>query len=130
MAEKIKIAFIDDNEDLVNFMKPLLEEHNYHVAPAYDGRTGLEVIKKERPDVIVLDIIMPDMNGNDVLTELKKNEDTKDIPVIMLTVKDWQYDRFKSLELGAYEYIAKPFESRMLLRQITNVLQKKKKGQV
>ena len=129
-ASKIKIAIIDDNKDLVDFVKPVLESHNYEVIVAYNGSSGLEVVKSRKPDLIILDIVMPDMSGNDVLSELKKYRDTKDIPVIMFTVKEWQYDRSKSLELGAYEYISKPFDSQMLLRQINNVLRKKEKKEL
>ena len=129
-VSKIKIAIIDDNKDLVDFVKPVLESHNYEVIAAYSGSSGLEAVKSHKPDVIILDIVMPDMNGNDVLFELKKGRDTKDIPVIMFTVKEWQYDRSKSLELGAYEYISKPFDSHMLLRQINNVLRKKERREL
>jgi len=124
--QKIKIAVIDDEKDLVSVIKEFLEYRGFIVSFAYGGIKGLEIIKKEKPDVIVLDIGMPDMDGRDVLIKLKKDPETKNIPVIILTGRDGQYDRDYGLELGAYEYITKPYDGDMLLRQIKNVLEKKK----
>ena len=130
MKEKIKITIIDDDEDLVEFTSQFLKRKDFLVSSAYGGRQGLEVIKKEKPDLVILDIMMPDMDGNTVLQQLKEDEDTKDIPVIMLTAKTQQPDRIKSLEQGAYEYISKPLDTYMLLRQISNILEKRKEGQI
>jgi two-component system alkaline phosphatase synthesis response regulator PhoP len=121
---KPKITLIDDERGLINTIKGLLEERGFEVSFAYDGNSGIDVVKKELPDVVVLDIMMPGRDGRDVLKELKKNEDTKHIPVIMLTAKDEQFDRDNLLQIGAYEYIAKPYDSYALLRQIKNVLEK------
>ena len=130
MGIKTRIIIIDDNKDLVYFTKRLLEMKDFLVDVAYRGRRGLEVIRKEKPDLILLDVLMPDMNGNEVLAELKNDEETKDIPVIMLTVKAGQPDRIKSLELGAYEYISKPFDTHQLLRQAANILEKRRNGEI
>ena len=92
MEAKFKITVIDDNKSVVDLIKEFLEKENFLVSFAYDGRSGLEVIKKEHPDLILLDIIMSDMYGNDVLLQLKNNEDTRDIPVIMLTAKGEEAD--------------------------------------
>ena len=73
---------------------------------------------------------MPDVNGIDVLAELKRDEKTADIPVIMVTCKQDQFDRRKTLELGAYEYVTKPVDGYLLIRQIENVLHKKKDGAI
>ena len=123
-----KITIIDDEKELVNTIKDLLETRGFRVSFAYDGTSGLEVIKKESPDVIVLDIIMPKKDGRDLLKELKKDAATKNIPVIMLTAKDEQFDRASLLAMGAYEYITKPYDSYALLRQIKNVLEKSGKS--
>ena len=129
-TKKIKVAVIDDNQGLVQTIKSFLEMRNFIVNVAYGGRSGLEIIKKDSPDVIVLDIMMPDMDGRDVLIKLKDNKDTKDIPVIILSAKDEQFDRDYGIELGAYEYVTKPYDSNILLRQIANVLNKKGKGKL
>ena len=119
-----KITIIDDEKGLVNTIKSLLEERGFSVSSAYDAMKGLEVIKRETPDVVVLDIMMPKKDGRDLLKELKEDDATKDIPVIMLTAKDEQFDRDNALAMGAYEYMTKPYDSYALLRQIKNVLEK------
>ena len=124
--KRIKITIVDDEKDLVGVIKDFLEERGLSVSTAFNGREGVEVIKRERPDLIVLDIIMPGMDGRDVLVELKKDLQTKDIPVIILTVKSEQLDRTYGLELGAYEYLAKPYDGYRLLRQINRILDKKR----
>lgn len=127
---KIKVALIDDEKDLVSMIKNFLELRNFTVISAHDGHSGLDLVKKERPDLIILDIIMPDMDGRDLLVELKKDESLKDIPVIMLTAKGEQFERDYGLELGAYEYIAKPYDADILLRQINNILEKRKRENI
>lgn len=127
-AEKVKITVVDDEKDLVQVIKDFLEARNFAVSVAYNGRTGLEVIKKEKPDLVILDITMPDLDGRDILIELKKDEDTKNIPVILLTAKSEQFDREYGLKLGAHEYIVKPYQSHVLLRHIQTILEKKEKG--
>jgi two-component system alkaline phosphatase synthesis response regulator PhoP len=128
IARKNKIALIDDEKGLVETIKAFLETRNFSVVCAYDGLSGLDLVKKEMPDIIILDIMMPKKDGRDTLVELKKSADTKNIPVIVLTAKDEQFVRNYMLELGAYEFIAKPYDSYALLRQITNVLKKKAEG--
>lgn len=127
VAKKIKVAVIDDNRGLVDTIRQFLEDRDFDVSAAYGGKSGLEIIKNDKPDVIVLDIMMPDMDGRDVLVELKRSDATKDIPVIILTGKEEQFDRSYVIELGAHEYVTKPYDSQILLRQINNVLTKKKK---
>ena len=97
---------------------------------AYNGKSGLELVRSERPDVIVLDLVMPGMDGNAVLRELKKDEALKSIPVIVLTAKHEQADRDSLLKLGAYEFLTKPFAATILHRQVDNVLTKKKSGEI
>lgn len=129
-ADKAKITLIDDDKGMVNSLKEFLESRGFIVSFAYGGLSGLEVIKRERPDLVILDISMPDMDGRDVLVELKKDDDIKDTPVIMLTGREEQFEREHGMELGAYEYLNKPYDSYVLLRQITNVLQKRDTGEL
>lgn len=124
------IALIDDNQDLVATLKEFLEMRGFAIVVAYDGKTGYEVVKRERPDLIVLDIMMPTMDGRDVLAKLKQDDELKRIPVVMLTAKDEQFDRDFALGEGAYEYVTKPYDSMILLRQITTILDKKKRGEL
>jgi DNA-binding response OmpR family regulator len=120
-----KITIIDDEKDLVLTIKELLEGREFNVSFAFDGQKGLEVINLERPDLVLLDINMPCMDGRDVLAKLKKEDTTKDIPVIMLTGRDEQFDRDYGLELGAYDYITKPYDATVLLRQVRKALDKR-----
>lgn len=130
MEEKVKILVIDDNKEIVNAVKQLLEVRGFIIQSAYGGKEGLELIKKEKPDIIILDIMMPDIDGRDVLIALKKSEETKNIPVIMLTAKIEQFERQYGMELGAYEYVPKPYESDVLLRHIKTIIDKKRKGEL
>jgi len=128
LETKYKILIIEDNKDLVSIMKAFLENNNFSVNFAYGGKAGLSEVKKDTPDLIMLDIIMPDMDGRDVLIELKKDPSTKEIPVIIITGKEEQFDRSYLIELGAYEYFTKPYDRYNLLRQINNIFDKKAKG--
>ena len=127
---KAKIMIIDDEKGLVDVIRDFLEERGFLVTAAYDGKNGIEIIRKSKPDLIILDILMPDMDGRAVLKKLKKEKDLKDIPVIILSGKTDQFDRNYLLELGAYEYVTKPYDSYRLLRQINNTLDKKNKGRI
>ena len=106
MTGKVRITLIDDDKDLVLSTKSFLERRDFSVSVAFSGKEALEVIKKENPALIILDITMPDMDGNKVLDRLKKDTNTENIPVIMLTAKDAQTDRIQALKQGAYEYIS------------------------
>ena len=125
--KKFKITVIDDDKEFTETIKEFLESRGFSVACAYGGRAGMDIIKKYQPDIVILDIGMPDMDGRDVLVKLKKDNGTKNIPVIILTGRgDEQYDRSYGIELGAEEYISKPYDSAILLRQVNNILSKKK----
>ena len=123
-----KITIIDDDPDLVDAVRNFLGRHSFDVSTASGGIEGLKVVEENRPDLVILDMMMPDMDGIQVLLKIRGNSQIKDIPVIMLTAKDGQPDRVSALEIGAYEYIAKPLDTHKLLRQIENVLRKKKEG--
>jgi DNA-binding response OmpR family regulator len=121
---KYKIAVIDDEQGLAGALRDLLASRNFDVKVAYNGQHGLDLVRAEKPDLVILDVMMPLMDGRDVLVALKKDDATKNIPVIMLTAKDEQFDRDNGLALGACEYIIKPFTINMLLRQVDNALSK------
>lgn len=117
-----KIAVIDDEKTLANAVRDLLSSRNFDVKIAYNGKDGLELIKAEKPELVILDIMMPLMDGRDVLLALKRDTSTKDIPVILLTAKDEQFDRSYGLDLGAREYITKPYASNLLLKRVNSIL--------
>ena len=120
--KQYKIAIIDDEKELVAILKNTLEERNFVVCYAYDGKSGLEIIKKEKPDLILLDIVMPELDGRDLLIELKKNDSTKNIPVIMFTVRDEPFEIDYGIELGADDYLPKPCDIPVLLKRISKAL--------
>ena len=128
---KAKVLIVDDERAFCRMTKLNLEEEGaFEVRTETSGGRAFAAVKEFQPDVILLDISMPDVNGIDVLAELKRDEKTADIPVIMVTCKQDQFDRRKTLELGAYEYVTKPVDGYLLIRQIENVLHKKKDGAI
>ncbi len=102
-----KILFIEDEPTLQKAVKEILTQENFEVSKALDGEKGLELIKKEKPDLVLLDLILPKKDGFTVLEEMKANEDTKDIPVIVLTNLEGMGDVEKALRLGANTYLVK-----------------------
>jgi len=122
--EKIDILLVDDEKDFVDAVRSLLEERGFNVRSANDGVRALEMVTENTPDLILLDIVMPKMDGIAFLKKLKAQEKTSKIPVIILTVRDGQANRNIGLEAGAYEYISKPYDSIALLRQVRNILEK------
>ncbi len=116
------IVIVDDESDMAKLLKMDLELEHYHVAFALNGREALELIKKVKPDLVLLDISMPEMDGYEVLEKLKASESTKGIPVIMLTAKGLEQDIQKGLKLGADDYIVKPFFPGLLFKRIKSIL--------
>lgn len=114
MAKKILI--IDDDQDLFQVLKVRLEANKFEVITAIDGMEGLEKAKSENPDLIVLDILMPKKDGYMVVKELKSNEGTKDIPVIVMSGKDTLKILFE--EEGVTDYFVKPLDTQKLLETI------------
>ena len=125
-GKKAKIAIVDDEKALVETLKSILEERGFSIVTAYDGVSGLELIKREKPDIVILDITMPELDGRDVLMQLKKSEDTKNVSVIMLTVRNEPFDVDYGMELGADDYLPKPCETYRLLKHIDAILKKRK----
>ena len=117
-----KILIVDDKLEVVELVKATLEGEDYQVIDASDGREALEKIGKEKPNLVLLDIIMPKIDGFEVLDKVKKNPKTKDTPVIMLTARGQKLDKDKGRRLGAQDYIVKPFSPSHLLHKIEEVL--------
>jgi len=124
---KEKILVVDDEQDLLDFVKLRLEAHNYTVVTASDGVEALEIFKKEKPDLVLLDILMPKLDGFQVCQALKNDPLTADIPVIMLTAKDRVEDIKKAKHIGANGYLIKPFDAATLLFDIKEQLEKVKR---
>ncbi|MFC2160829.1 response regulator transcription factor [Acidobacteriota bacterium] len=111
-----KIFIIEDDPGILLSLKDEFESEGYDVVTARDGEEGLEMVKTEKPDLIILDVMMPKMDGYEVCKKLRRDEDST--PVIMLTVKDKEIDKVLGLELGADDYVTKPFSLRELRARV------------
>ena len=124
-TNKPTILVIDDNNDIRQYEHTLLQD-DYIVMEAVDGKEGLEIAKKEVPDLVICDVMMPVMDGLEFTEQLKTNTATSHIPVIMLTAKNLEEHRAEGYEHGADSYITKPFHSKVLLARIENLLKQRK----
>jgi len=124
MTEKILI--IEDEEDLVKGLKLNLLDEGYEVDYALNGKEGLEKALNEKPDLILLDIMLPGMNGLEICKELRQKK--MDIPILMLTAKGEEIDKVIGLEIGADDYISKPFSIRELLARVKAHLRRENRG--
>lgn len=117
-----KILIIEDDPGILLSLKDEFESEGYTVSTAEDGEKGLEIAKQQRPDLIILDIMLPVLDGYEVCKRLRMEGDTT--PIIMLTVKDKEIDRVLGLELGADDYVTKPFSLRELMARVKSVLRR------
>ncbi len=117
-----KILVIDDDRGLLVMLKSNLTKNGFSVMMAQNGEQGLELARQKKPDIILLDVIMPKMKGREVCARLKKDETTRSIPVIFLTAKDSPDDIHAELELGAVSHITKPVDYAKLLAEIHAIL--------
>jgi|SRR5690349_8658285 CheY-like chemotaxis protein len=122
MDTKKTIMVVDDNPDIITIVRTILEGKGYKVTSAYSGTELLSCLEKEKPDLVVLDIMMPQMDGLEVLTRMKAAPDTASIPVILLTAKVQYEDVLGGYKLGADYYITKPFTSTQLINGINLLL--------
>jgi two-component system sensor histidine kinase/response regulator len=122
MNKKGTILIVDDNIDIVELLKKRLLAEGYHTAEAYDGEECLARVDSCSPDLIVLDLMMPKLDGLEVCRRLKTDENTRYIPIIMLTAKGEVEDKVKGLETGADDYLAKPFDYKELSARVRSLL--------
>jgi DNA-binding response OmpR family regulator len=119
---KGKILIVDDEPELVKAIQIRLESSGYEVTVARDGQEGLDKIKSERPSLVILDVMLPKLDGYKVCRLLKFDEKYKNIPVIMLTARAQESDAKLSAEVGADAYVTKPFDHRIVLSKIQELL--------
>jgi diguanylate cyclase (GGDEF)-like protein len=124
--DKAKILVVDDEKDMADMIAMRLDYHGFQVHAVYDGSQAVSYTKKELPDLIVLDLLMPNMDGYAVSGELRGDEKTSDIPIIMLTAKNTQNDKVKALQMGIDDYVTKPFNPEELIARIEAVLRRTK----
>lgn len=116
-----KITLVDDDENIVTSVSLALESHGHEVKAYYDGAAGLAALENEPPDLAILDVKMPRMDGMEVLRRLRR---TSDLPVIILTSKDEEIDEILGFNLGADDYMHKPFSQRLLIERVKAVLRR------
>jgi two-component system alkaline phosphatase synthesis response regulator PhoP/two-component system response regulator VicR len=117
----LKVLVCDDERHIVRLIQVNLERQGFEVVTAYDGKEGLEKVKKEKPDLLVLDVMMPYMDGFDVLKELRREPETEALPVIMLTAKAQDKDVFEGYHYGADMYLTKPFNPMELVTFVKRI---------
>ena len=122
--EMQKILVIEDEVDIADLIRYNLERAGYEVFKAHDGITGTEACIKERPDLVVLDLMLPGRNGFAVFKEIRRDARTSHIPVIMLTAKAQTEDRIQGLEAGADDYLTKPFSPKELVLRVNAILRR------
>jgi two-component system response regulator VicR len=118
-----KVVYIEDEHEMIDLVQLILSRRNFEVIGASGGREGLDLVRKTSPDIILLDLMMPDMDGWDVYQQLKADESTKSIPVIIITAKAQNIDKVLGLQIAKVEdYISKPFSPKELVDSIEKVL--------
>ncbi len=123
---KEKILIVDDEKDIVKMLDYNLKKEGFRAMSCYDGEDALNFVKRESFNLIILDLMLPGIDGLEVLKSLKKEDKTSRIPVIMLTAKAQESDKIVGLELGADDYITKPFSPRELIARVKAVLRRMK----
>jgi len=120
----ITVVLIEDNREIRENTAEILELSNYKVMTAANGVAGIELIKGNIPDIIISDIMMPEMNGYEVLKEVRSSPSTQNIPFIFFTAKSESMDMEKGLKLGADQYLIKPFDDEELLSAVKQLVNK------
>ncbi len=126
MSQKKRILLIEDEEDIAALIKLQAEVSNYKLHVEVDGINGFRAVEREKPDLVIIDIMLPGQNGLDVCRKIKSNQELKNIPVIILSARQEEIDVLLGLELGADDYVAKPFSPKVLFSRIRAVLRRGK----
>ena len=113
-----KILVVDDDREVVRLMKAYLEKVKYEVLVAYDGETALHILRREKPDLILLDLMLPDRDGYEITRLIKRDPALERIPIIMLTARVADADKITGLELGADDYVTKPYNPREVIARV------------
>ncbi len=119
--DKIKILVVDDDENICELLRLYLEKENYEVVTCADGLSAVELERTKQPNLILLDIMLPKLDGWQVCREIRKNSD---VPIIMVTAKSDTFDKILGLELGADDYVSKPFDAKEVVARVKAVLRR------
>lgn len=117
----VKVLVVDDEDNVCELVRLYMQKEGYQVLKAHDGLTGLKMVEEEKPDIIILDIMLPEMNGWDVCRKIRQ---TLDVPIIMLTARSDEVDRIMGLEMGADDYVTKPFSPGELVARVRAILRR------
>ena len=118
-----KILVIDDDEAISKIVRPILLSHGFSVLTANTGEDGLQIATAQKPDLILLDVILPGLKGREVCQKLKENPETKDIPIVFLTAKDSPEDVQAEIDVGAAAHLTKPVNAKTLIETVQNILE-------
>lgn len=118
ILEKIKVLIADDDKNVITIIRDSLEPDRFEILEAYNGKETLGVVFAESPDILILDIMMPEMDGYRVCEELKMHDSTRNLPIVILSAKTSVEDKLKAMELGIDDYLVKPFDPRELKARI------------
>ena len=121
--EKKRVLCVEDEEEMIDLIRLILERRGFEVLGAVGGKEGLEVIRREMPDLVLLDLMMPEVDGWEVYRQMKADEQLKDIPVVVVTAKAQSIDKVLGLHIAKVDdYVTKPFGPQELLKSIDKVL--------
>jgi Response regulators consisting of a CheY-like receiver domain and a winged-helix DNA-binding domain len=119
-----KILIVDDEKDIVELLSYNLEKEGFSTIKAYDGEAALGLVRSVKPDLMILDLMLPKMNGLDVCKAIRRNPETANLPIIMLTAKGEEIDKIIGLEIGADDYMTKPFSVKELIARVRSILRR------
>jgi two-component system alkaline phosphatase synthesis response regulator PhoP len=122
MAQRILV--VDDDKEIVRLLRAYLEQGGYNVHVAYDGETALHILRRERPDLVILDLMLPDRDGWDLTRVVRGDAGLAGTPIIMLTARVEDHDKIVGLEMGADDYVTKPFNPREVMARVRAVLRR------
>ena len=124
----MKILLVDDDKDILEFLTYNLEKEGYNVVTADNGKKALEIAKRILPDLIILDVMMPEMDGVSTCIEIKKNPKINDVLILFLTARSEEYSELAGFDAGADDYIKKPIKPKLLIRRVNALLRRNKKN--
>jgi two-component system, OmpR family, response regulator VicR len=129
MESKRRVVYIEDEQEMIDLVRLILNRKGYEIIGANGGLEGLDTVRKELPDLVLLDLMMPDMDGWDVYQQMKAGDETKNIPVIVVTAKAQSIDKVLGLHIAKVEdYISKPFSPQELVDSVEKVLSRQEES--
>lgn len=124
MSERPKVLIAEDEETIVESLTFLMEKEGYEVSVATDGQTAINMIARDTPDMVLLDVMMPVCDGFEVVRAVRGDSNTRNIPIMMLTAKTREVDRRKGLELGVDDFVTKPFSTRDVVSRVKVLIER------